>query len=350
MALSRRSITAATHNPRTATDPQHCGFATTPPAPRWASFSWFSMTPSPLPRGPPFQGPVSGISRRLRIRLGSSPSGLVHAPHTQPAATTLGVAAAGTQMAVGSGYGSASRLADDVARLQWCRAPAVVRLPAGSPHCRWSCCSRWSTGMVIRWLFRFLVGQVDRIAPFELRRPLWWCYRGADHHTAQRCPFAMNSMNSTFAAVNNDESDGRKPRGCMVARDRWSWESLAISRLSSSGPTHRRPHRVQRHPGPSSRSEPMWVELGDLASWLPRSWRRELKRAPVACARRCGAVATSTGTGWINDAEASALEYMYNGDTRDREHGIRSCRAGCLPGGQGECPVRRRGAVRGGRR
>ena len=27
------------------------------------------------------------------------------------------------------------------------------------------------------------------------------------------------------------------------------------------------------------------------------------------------AVATTTGTGWINEAEASALEYMYNGDT-----------------------------------
>ena len=27
------------------------------------------------------------------------------------------------------------------------------------------------------------------------------------------------------------------------------------------------------------------------------------------------AVATTTGTGWINEAEASALEYMYNGNT-----------------------------------
>ena len=26
-------------------------------------------------------------------------------------------------------------------------------------------------------------------------------------------------------------------------------------------------------------------------------------------------MATTTGTGWINEAEASALEYMYNGDT-----------------------------------
>ena len=31
--------------------------------------------------------------------------------------------------------------------------------------------------------------------------------------------------------------------------------------------------------------------------------------------REVVAVATTTGTGWINEAEASALEYMYNGDT-----------------------------------
>jgi uncharacterized membrane protein len=31
--------------------------------------------------------------------------------------------------------------------------------------------------------------------------------------------------------------------------------------------------------------------------------------------RKVVAVATTTGTGWINEAEAGALEYMYNGDT-----------------------------------
>ena len=40
---------------------------------------------------------------------------------------------------------------------------------------------------------------------------------------------------------------------------------------------------------------------------------------PASCSapgldRSVVAVATTTGTGWINEAEADALEYMYNGD------------------------------------
>jgi uncharacterized membrane protein len=41
---------------------------------------------------------------------------------------------------------------------------------------------------------------------------------------------------------------------------------------------------------------------------------RELERAG-GFKRKVIAVATTTGTGWINEAEASGLEYMYNGDT-----------------------------------
>jgi uncharacterized membrane protein len=41
---------------------------------------------------------------------------------------------------------------------------------------------------------------------------------------------------------------------------------------------------------------------------------RELQRTG-GLDRKVVAVATTTGTGWINEAEASALEYMYNGDT-----------------------------------
>ncbi|MDT0407212.1 alpha/beta-hydrolase family protein, partial [Streptomyces edwardsiae] len=41
---------------------------------------------------------------------------------------------------------------------------------------------------------------------------------------------------------------------------------------------------------------------------------RELQRTG-GLNRAVVAVATTTGTGWINEAEASALEYMYNGNT-----------------------------------
>ena len=46
----------------------------------------------------------------------------------------------------------------------------------------------------------------------------------------------------------------------------------------------------------------------------PRLAAQELLRTG-GLNRKVVAVATTTGTGWINEAEASALEYMYNGDT-----------------------------------
>lgn len=47
----------------------------------------------------------------------------------------------------------------------------------------------------------------------------------------------------------------------------------------------------------------------------PQLWRPRSCSAPGGLDRQVVAVATTTGTGWINEAEASGLEYMYNGNT-----------------------------------
>ena len=51
------------------------------------------------------------------------------------------------------------------------------------------------------------------------------------------------------------------------------------------------------------------------ASRRPPHWRPQELQRKGGLDRAVVAVATTTGTGWINEAEASALEYMYNGDT-----------------------------------
>ena len=76
------------------------GSATTrSPAPRSALvFLWLSLTPSLLPRGPLFQGLVSGVGGRdrLRARRLRGLAGALHAVEGhQPARTALGVAGAG---------------------------------------------------------------------------------------------------------------------------------------------------------------------------------------------------------------------------------------------------------------
>lgn len=62
-------------------------------------------------------------------------------------------------------------------------------------------------GQFIRWLFRFLVGQVDRIAPFRVSAAIVVVLLVVLTITLLNgvvLKFAMNSMNSTFAAVNNE--------------------------------------------------------------------------------------------------------------------------------------------------
>ncbi len=122
---------------------------------------------------------------------------------------------------------------------------------------------------------------------------LWWCYRGADH-AAQRCGAqAMNSMNSTFAAVNNEMNPIRHRRKPRCDRGPGSLVSWGVA--GPSGPNfrpqrshHRRPHRVQRHPG--RRADP------ELCGWNSADGTRPVRGVGGARAsahrwlapRRCG--------------------------------------------------------------
>lgn len=120
-------------------------------------------------------------------------------------------------------------------------------------------------GQFIRWLFRFLVGQVDRIAPFRVSAAIVVVLLVVLTITLLNgvvLKFAMNSMNSTFAAVNNEMNpDSAPPKtplrsggpGSLV-----SWESLGHQAEFSSTavpPSPTSPRSTA--PRPSSRSEPM---------------------------------------------------------------------------------------------
>ena len=127
-------------------------------------------------------------------------------------------------------------------------------------------------------------------------------------------------MNNTFAAVNN-EMDPDTPAPTTTLRSGGpqslaAWESLGHQgRIFVSGGPDRRPaHRVQRQPG--DRADPRLRRTGFRRRHQGdrRAGRRELQRTG-GLDRAVVAVATTTGTGWINEAEASALEYMYNGNT-----------------------------------
>jgi uncharacterized membrane protein len=291
-------------------------------------FLWFSMTPSLLPRGPLFQGLVSGASGAVGYGFGVFAVWLVRYMRSQDSSAPAPRRAWLVLVAVGA--------VGMVTMVVWFHIwQDRVRDLMGVPHLHrhdYPLAAALSLitlfalveiGQLIGKLIRFLDRQLDRVAPprvsavvvvFLLLALTIALLNGVVVR------FAMRTMNSTFAAVNNETSpDTARPTtphrsggpGSLV-----SWESLGhqgrifvgggpgVAALTAfNGAPATEP--IRAYAGLNSADG--IIATAELAA-------RELQHAG-GLDRAVVAVATTTGTGWINEAEASALEYMYNGDT-----------------------------------
>jgi uncharacterized membrane protein len=178
-------------------------------------------------------------------------------------------------------------------------------------------------GQLIRKLVRFLVRQLERVAPPRVSGVvvvslLVVLTIALLNGVVVRA--AMRTVNNTFATVNREtKPDIAAPTsrlrsggpGSLV-----SWETLGQQGryFVASGPTvaqlaefngGRPTEPIRAYAGLNSAHG-----IAATAELAARELQRTggLNRAVVA-------VATTTGTGWINEAEATALEYMYSGNT-----------------------------------
>ncbi len=130
----------------------------------------------------------------------------------------------------------------------------------------------------------------------------------------------MSFLNSTFASV-NDEMDPDNPAPTTPLRSGGPgslvpWDTIGHQGRTfvAGGPTVEQLTAFNGAPA----VEPIRAYAGknsaDGIKAVAALAARELERTG-GFKRKVIAVATTTGTGWINEAEASALEYMYNGDT-----------------------------------
>jgi uncharacterized membrane protein len=178
-------------------------------------------------------------------------------------------------------------------------------------------------GQLIGRLVRFLVRQLERFAPPRVSAVVVVVLLLALTVALLNgvvARVAMSTINKTFSAV-NDETDPEFPAPKSTLRSGGpqsldSWESLGHQGrvFVSAGPTVEQLTKFNGKPA----IEPIRAYAGlhsapgikATAQLAAEELRRTggLDRAVVA-------VATTTGTGWINEAEASALEYMYNGNT-----------------------------------
>jgi len=291
-------------------------------------FLLLSMTPSLLPRGPLFQGIVSGAAGAIGYGLGVFAVRLIRFMRSQPASppaprwawpilVVLGALALGLGVFYFHYWQDHVRDLMGVPRLRWfnylqAAVLAIIFLFVFV-----------EIGQLIGKLIRFLVRQLNRVAPPRVSFVAVVAVVLAVSIALLNGVVVrgiMDVLNKTFSGV-NDELDPNHPAPSTALRSGGpgslaSWESLGHQGriFIRGGPTVAQLTEFNKAPA----VEPIRAYAGLNSAKGIRATAelaaRELEREG-GLKRKVIAVATTTGTGWINAAEADSLEYMYNGDT-----------------------------------
>lgn len=291
-------------------------------------FLWLSMTPSLLPRGPLFQALVSGGSGAIGYALGVLAVWLVRymrskdsSPKAPPIAWRILVVVGlvGTVLMIVWFHFWQDRVRDlmGVPRLSFWAHPqtAVMSIIVLFVLVE--------IGQQIRRLILFLIARLNRVAPKRVSAVVAVTLVVALAMALINgvvVRVAMDFLNNTFSAVNNEESpDNPAPTtslrsggpGSLV-----SWASLGNQGRAfvGGGATVQQLSAFNKAPATEPIRAYAGLESADGIKAAADLAARELEREG-GLHRKVVAVATTTGTGWINQAEADALEYMYNGDT-----------------------------------
>jgi uncharacterized membrane protein len=291
-------------------------------------FLWFSMTPSLLPRGPLFQGLVSGGAGAIGYGLGVFAVWLVRYMRSKDSSPPAPRWAWIALMVVGI-IGQILMIIyfhvwqDDVRDLMGVPRLKFLDYPLAAVGSIVVLFVLVEIGQLVGKLVRYLVRQLNRFAPPRVSAVvvvLLLLVLSVALLNGVVVRFAMSAINKTFAAV-NDETDPEFPAPMSPLRSGGpqslvSWGSLGHQGrvFMSAGPTVQELSAFNGRPA----TEPIRTYAGlhsaDGIKATAALAAQELRRTG-GLNRDVVAVANTTGTGWINEAEAAALEYMYNGNT-----------------------------------
>jgi uncharacterized membrane protein len=291
-------------------------------------FLWFSMTPSLLPRGPLFQGLVSGLSGATGYGIGVFAVWLVRymrskdssPPAPRRAWLILIVAGVVGMVAMVIWFHVWQDHVRDlmgVTHLTWIDYPLATALSLIVLF------AVVEIGQLIRRLVHFLDLRLDRFAPPRVSAVIVVFLLVALTIALLNgvvVKFAMRTMNNTFETVNNemnpDTAAPKTPLRSGGPQSLASWESLGHQGriFVEGGPTVAQLTAFNGAPATEPIRAYAGLESADGITATAELAARELQRTG-GLHRAVIAVGTTTGTGWINEAEADALEYMYNGNT-----------------------------------
>jgi uncharacterized membrane protein len=291
-------------------------------------FIWFSMTPSLLPRGALFQGLVSGFSGAIGYGLGVFCVWLVRFMRSKDSSPPppriawvvlipIGVIGMVVMAIWFHVWQDDVRDLMGVEHLEWYDYPEAAILSLVVLF------TLVEIGQLIRRLTLFLVGQVDRIAPFRVSATIVVVLLVVLTITLLNgvvIKVTMNKLNNAFNAVNEEgKAQTAAPKSRLRSGGPESlvkWDTLGHQGriFVQAGPSVAQLSAFNGAPA----TEPIRAYAGlnsaDGIRATAERAARELERTG-GLQRAVVAVATTTGTGWINEAEADTLEYMYNGNT-----------------------------------
>ncbi|WP_313673130.1 alpha/beta-hydrolase family protein [Mycolicibacterium sp.] len=291
-------------------------------------FMLLSMTPSLLPRGPLFQGIVSGAAGAIGYLLGVFAVWLVRFMRSRPSSPPAPRWAWPVLVAVGA-------LALVLGIVYFHYWQDHVRDLFGVPRLKWyDYITAGALSLVVLFLFveigqligrlvRFLARQLSRVAPPRVSFVVTLIAVLAVFVAVLNGVVVrgtMSLLNKTFSGV-NDELDPNHPAPTSALRSGGPGSEVPWSSMGhqgrifvGNGPTVAQLTEFNKAPA----TEPIRAYAG-LNSANGIRATAELAAAELerkgGLKRKLIAVATTTGTGWINAAEADSLEYMYNGDT-----------------------------------
>ena len=291
-------------------------------------FLWFSMTPSLLPRGPLFQGLVSGGAGAIGYGLGVFAVWLVRymqSKESSPPAPRWAWIALVSAGIIGQIlmiiyfhiWQDEVRDLIGVPRLGFWDHPLTAVLSIVVLFVL------VEIGQLVGRLVRFLVRQLDRFAPPRVSAVVVVVLLLALSIALLNgivVRFAMSTINNTFEAVNDEtDPDFAAPNTQLRSggpQSLVSWESLGHQGrvFMAAGPRVEQLTEFNGKPAIEPIRTYAGLNSADGIKATAALAAQELRRTG-GLERAVVAVATTTGTGWINEAEASALEYMYNGDT-----------------------------------
>ncbi|MEU2003303.1 alpha/beta hydrolase [Rhodococcus sp. NPDC019627] len=293
-------------------------------------FVWLSLTPTLLPRGPFFQGLVTGVSAAIGYAVGFLGSKFVRYLVQREASDHVKTMVRRTAAVVG--------LVGTAVMLVWFgNWQAELReIMSAAPFPWW--------GYLVMGIVALLV-YVGLVATARvLLRAVRWVERKISRVVPRRISatvigvivvalvFAlvngaavraiMSGLNSSFAAVNQETKAGDEPPTSPLRsggpESLVTWDSLGRQGRSfiSRGPSV---EDLSAFNGGRAAVEPIRTYAGlasggDSIRENAQVAADELERAG-GFDRAVVGVATTTGTGWINESLVSSLEYMYNGDT-----------------------------------